>query len=871
MICSVLLWVMVALFTQCLDPPSWGEERASWEVVKHVETELARNAFRLKKSFQHPLVETTLPAAHTDSMKDDELDFFTPSNLSDDSMSSVVKQPIGYNVVVTSTPTVSSPSQKLISKSTPTEQSEKPWIPDFPAQSHGDVRSSAKAYPTVDPPAKQSESPWKADFPAQPRGDVRSVSQAPLSAGYPESSAGTNAESQRMNLLIQSAPMQAEQDAPSTSMILEDLMAVEPDDEVQFVDEVARKSVQKESEDKYLLGIRALTRTLNLHSKPRLLGRGARRGYEKMFDGDGYDSDAEPMSPPIIVEIKPFAQFDDFDFDGTDDENDKANLMNDWNALHQANMPASIQGEYSSRDEWIDFSAPVQNYYSDPEPTLDSSEEEEEEEEEEESHSFKRGAPSSSRQGGDASTISGLSGSQTRSLDGKKSRRKARRKRGPDPPARSIKSSGESLLDLTIDEETDQDVMGEISDDDAKGILGAYRLTRTMSEPNYVYNQRRNLTGVQSYLDTIPIDQRHGSSLLQHRQESHSMPDSNSSVVRRPAAEPTQSVLNTANVSSGHSVGQLSVIDPPSVGPSYASSTPKPAVDVIDRYQQTKTKSLSPPRHRPIVAETLSLEGIHSKRSSAMMESIPSIRSSTDVGVSDILRQAREHRIRRMQHENKDKAENIMHRVSYRSRIPVEPLTDSTSIRKQQLRTTEDVESRNQGMTFSQSKLSAHASRWLQDNPRLTTENSSSDGIARNEERRVDLSFTPGHSTAFTGFSKDGDLSLSPISKGSEDMTFTKTTTIDKDSEDFPTMTTYEASEFLPLDESTVPVTTTTASEMKMMTSSHSNGSSSSEEQRFSAEDFERYGRLDIDDLDLQLIAVRRPLGQEYGDDESSI
>lgn len=47
--------------------------------------------------------------------------------------------------------------------------------------------------------------------------------------------------------------------------------------------------------------------------------------------------------------------------------------------------------------------------------------------------------------------------------------------------------------------------------------------------------------------------------------------------------------------------------------------------------------------------------------------------------------------------------------------------------------------------------------------------------------------------------------------------------------------------------------------------------SSSSDEQYLADEDFEKYRGLDLESLDLQLIAVRRPLGKEYGDEESSI
>ena len=45
----------------------------------------------------------------------------------------------------------------------------------------------------------------------------------------------------------------------------------------------------------------------------------------------------------------------------------------------------------------------------------------------------------------------------------------------------------------------------------------------------------------------------------------------------------------------------------------------------------------------------------------------------------------------------------------------------------------------------------------------------------------------------------------------------------------------------------------------------------SSQEQFLGEEDFGKYGSFEMDELDLQLIAVRRPIGKEYGEDEVSL
>ena len=90
-----------------------------------------------------------------------------------------------------------------------------------------------------------------------------------------------------------------------------------------------------------------------------------------MFDDDSsYD---EPfMSPPIEVKIQSFANFDNAEF--TDDE--KEDLMDDWNELHKATTAGVRMGmqEGFGDDDKIDFNAPMDGYHSDPEPAYYASE-----------------------------------------------------------------------------------------------------------------------------------------------------------------------------------------------------------------------------------------------------------------------------------------------------------------------------------------------------------------------------------------------------------------------------------------------------------------------------------------------------------------
>ena len=805
LICSVLLWVVVTLSAQCLDPPCWGEKRDSWELAKHVETELARRAFRPKKR-SHTDAKTSLPAVSTGSMKDSEFDFFSPSGVSEHSSHSPQRQPDGAVGGAT--------------------------IADSPWRS---LHTQTVAPST----ALQTRSPHGPESPARPTETIHFVPESPYGPGSWQTSGSLR--SPESDHVLSGKLDQAQ---PSTSMILEDLKIVEPKNANSATEGESLDQAEKGNGDKYMLGIRGLTRKLNQHSHHRRLGLRPRGGYEQMMDGNGYDSDAEPMSPPIEVEIKPFAHFDDINFDETDDENE--NLMNDWNALHKATTAGirmGVQEGNTTSDDWIDFSAPVENYYSDPEPTLYSSDEEEEEE----AKSVPRSTPSYTRQEGDASTISGLSGSQTRSLDSKRSRRKNRRKRIPDSPARSIKSSGESLLDVTINEETDQDVLEEISDEDGSGILGAYKLGRTMSEPTGVYGQRKISSDALRHVSAVSLEQpssMHGP----QREETSSLQNSDSSAFRRTTALLTKGIPivkarpseSMGSSDFGGTERRLEMHDLSTVSPRYDSSGAKSASAIDPKRRHIQTMSLSPPRHRPIKAETWGREGLHARRSS-VDEVDSSIRSSS-TGVSDILRQAREHRIKRMQHDKANPTDVHVPSKGDRMRASIK-----SRIRK------------NFDATGMYSDLPALGSGWL-DRQGLPSEDLSEVKTEVHANLPVFRAWEP----EFMRPSNDGAPELSPISKADQrNHVFAK----DEDMEEFPTMTTEAVSDVESFDDGEFAVD----ADIKMMTSIEPNGSSSSEEQFLAEDDFEKYGSLDIDDLDLQLIAVRRPLGQEYGDDESSI
>lgn len=822
LICSIILWVIVTLFTQCLDPPTWGEERASWQIAKYVDEELAAKAFKPQKiSLPRVVRETELaiPAVGTDSMKDDDFELFSPSGFSETSRSGVTMQRM---IEMEASETVAEPRPKH----------EITFIP---------VAQARQPYGT------------------KPIESIQFESKAPQS---PKSTSSTTASN-----LKEKSPERVIEPAPSSSVILGDLQAIEPSSE-KDKQHTGPRPKTKGGERDYLLGIRTLTNKLSQNTRRRHLGRRPRGGYEEMFDEGSYDSDVQPFSPPIEVEIKPFANFDNVKFDDTDEENE--DLMNDWNALHKATAAGvrmGMQDGHNSKDEWIDFGEPIQHYYSDPEPMLLSSDEEDEDD------NVANGsprAPVAKRKDGETSVISGLSASQPRSLDGRNTRRKVRRKRLPESPARSLKSSGESLLDVTIDEETVQDVLEEVSDDEAEGILGAYKLSRTMSEPGPIQrldSNARNSDSTSHQHETLSWEPPRG--LKQPVDDDNgSFHSSDSSAFDRPAEKPaipataitklskSQSKMDSTQGVSEH---RLEVIDP---GNSLLRDLPAAKANPTRRY--LTAKSLSPVRQRSLKSETWRPErsngqGINVQQQLALNDDSSSVLSAGSGG-SNILRKAREYRIKRMQYVT---GSSTMKRGSSNIRGRPDISTESRSRTKEvsvlaASKSTIEKVMGDIGSVAAYSDLS-RPSRQRRDPEGFTAEDLSPSQIVNNDNLPISTKSSAGSSPLNNDTAKEMSQIPTKDRLGAKKLLFEE-----EEHEEFPTMTT-EASSDQESDE--FPVDT----DMNIITGISANSSSSSEVHFIPKEDLEKYGSVDMDDLDLQLIAIRRPIGKEYGDEESSI
>jgi hypothetical protein len=434
-------------------------------------------------------------------------------------------------------------------------------------------------------------------------------------------------------------------------------------------------------------------------------------------------------------------------------------------------------------------------------------------------------------------------------------------------PARSIKSSGESLLDVTIDEETDLDVLEEISDEDAQGILGAYKLSRTMSDPTYVHNQRNISSDVR---DTLwPVEAK---SLEQPRVNNRSQHDDTSALQKSsssafghpiPAANSRAPIVTgmlyepIISPDFGATERRLEVIDRPIVSERFDSIGAKSASAITPNRRQFETKSLSPPRRRPpyktetFKTETWRREGMNTQRST-----MSRFDASTPAGsnVSDILRQAREFRIQRMQHENESKIDGNDTYIADRLRA-----SKVSHIRKEGGGTHRIGSPQPSDPVGAYSDFLPRKTAWLDAEGWVDEDFSELKTEVKLDNLPMFTVTSPGSMRS----TNDGAPELSPISKTGGTVRKKLPFSNDDGREEFPTMTT--------AGDSDIEDEFAAVSLIKRMEGIEQNSASSSEEQFLAQDDFEKYGSLDMDDLDLQLIAVQRPLGQEYGDEESSI
>lgn len=898
LIISTSMWIMVTLCTQFLDPPLWAVELSAWRIPKHPahhqillecdEESLGNQRLHshrnvsakrqaTKQNNRSKLSNLSLPAVSTDSMKDDDFDLHSPSSDNSDSRIRIsrvqdTKEP--HNQSRTSYGDIDS---KYIS-------TDDGWMDNTPTMSSSRSASEEVTYFQPSIPSQATERIQVLPV------DPKMTSLEPLS---PKSPGG---KSRSGSTISRKSRSKAEPAVPNGAMILADLQAqaaiIMPSSifnenaNEEYSDRVPLTSTSKDTSEKYSIGIRALTKKLNNDAKRRRSRRQRRRkGYEPMMDDDDSDDDSF-MSPPIEVKIQPFANFDNIDFnqDFTDDENE--DLMDDWNALHRATTAGvrmGLQEGYSQDGEKIDFDSPIQGYHSDPEPAYYSSDA---------SRSKASlselkvpGEPESQRHE-DSSTLSGSSGSRARSNDSKKSRgRTGRKKRKQNSPNVSIVSGG-SLLDVTIDEETDQDVMEEISVGEVgiQGILGAYKMERTFSEPlprptGYM-QPRDDLETISLNASTLPsrrlgVQARHSPTFEFKRQllspsEPFARIPFDATLLPLPA-------LTHPDVGSGIPRGEV---------PYSARSVSN--VSSLKRYVEARSLSYSPRRGRTSQAEPRSnnstaKEGEKHQNDrwlddNGRSESPRSTRSNLST-------RAREYRIRRMQ------------RMKVASD---QPTTDDSYIqdrRQASVQMGQCIVNETIFPSFSNTNRPSYEDNHgvysnLQEN--LGSVQVEPDGIVpdrtispedfsdlKTDSMPKDLPKFTAKISNNISYSPTPDEAndelpeLSPIVNDDSEKLFADADS-NHDGKDFPTLTTaasdtptledassanYESEE---VDE--FPVDT----EVGLLTGLAHN-EDSSQEQYLADEDFDKYGTVDMDDLDLQLIAVRRPIGKEYGDDEVSL
>jgi hypothetical protein len=251
---------------------------------------------------------------------------------------------------------------------------------------------------------------------------------------------------------------------------------------------------EKPQGDQLSTGLRALTKKMRRDARRK--SRRGYNGYAIMDDEDDSfgDDESHHQSPPIEVKIQMDANEDDHR-SLTDDEEE---LASEWEigaqfAFDAGQFAAFAGAQFAAfadnhDDEEEEEDQPVDLYHSDPEhqndpePVYYSSDESKSEL----SLSSMEGTAPKSEYESDNSTLSSASSassdkqsSQSRKSANSRRSRRGRRRRRPSP-VNSIRSS-RSLMELTIDEETDQDILEESADLERK--MNPYSLSRTRSAP----------------------------------------------------------------------------------------------------------------------------------------------------------------------------------------------------------------------------------------------------------------------------------------------------------------------------------------------------------------------------------------------------
>ena len=267
---------------------------------------------------------------------------------------------------------------------------------------------------------------------------------------------------------------------------------------------------------KYSSGLRAFTSKIKKEntSRRRKSRRRVkqRRGYTQMLDDDYYSDDSiedNHKTPPFEVKLDRFPMRDNADLMNEITDDEQAEMMDDWNALHKATVAGVHNGmhEENSFDSFGFNRSPEEEkheelppptsyhesntYHSDPEPeyyesepTLSMAEEDNPYYENEGDNSTLSSASSQDREAAYEQHHDKGSYDKSGRVRGSRSGGggRGRRHRRSTSSVCSIKSSV-SLLDVAINEETVEDIVAESSAGEEELLRSGYNLQRTKSAP----------------------------------------------------------------------------------------------------------------------------------------------------------------------------------------------------------------------------------------------------------------------------------------------------------------------------------------------------------------------------------------------------
>jgi hypothetical protein len=834
---STMVWVAVTLCTQLLDPPLWAIELSAWRVQKEGQRQrITEHDPEMGYDFHITSIQPSAPQASKQpkikrtrlgwvfgrpSPQNFDVRAVSTASMQDDEIDQGAKAPSDYDgsldsrLVLRVLPNGKLPGDEV--KSTCSFEDLDPFVRlaeegklDGPMQwtpTKSSLRMSSKS---------GSEPTYlKASSPSQAKDRVTIVgstgkwqpkSNSPSKGAFRSKTLEAQKE---CGILVNAVNSKKVVSVPMTGdAILSDLQTERtlPSGQGTSDRDTAplNGSPSKARADRYTNGIRVLTRKIKSDAQRRKFRRRVRRGYTEMMEDEDSDG-SDFMSPPIEVNIQPMQMIEAEKIANEVSDDEKEDLMDDWNALHAATTAGVRLGvnEGSGIDfeEPMDFQ-PVDSYHSDPEPIYYDSDDDRSEMslspvEKTPPRDFNRESDDSSLSSSSASgNLPQEGSSHTR---GRCTTRKRRRIRRQPSPIGSLKS-GASLMGTTINEETDMDLKEENGE---AGLGDAYSLARTKSAPeprgrDFDRRASRRARPSMSQCDSSPLqvrrqpkeeaEEKKEEPLLGNNRNQNSAfkPILNATILNaidneNPDLNPVQPDAVSTDEASGYKDGysltadEKDPINPPRVPTRSRSPSTERQVK-----RHLETSSLSPNRDR----RSFSVGGMNA-RAVVGEDDYGSQRSAC----SNISRRARDFRIRRIQRQKA--------KVDSSDYVPLSPHRASSNARF---------------------------------------------------EKEV------------AGFKNDGADDLpSPADTASILRDFTDSDArFEKEMAGFET----DGADDLPVD---------TKSIMRSFTDSGAITPRSKQEDPFSEDMDDRYGSFLMDNLDLQLVEVLRPIGAEYGDEEVSL